>query len=134
MIIKILVLSPCSYMCFCCCLFVFLGPHLQHMEVSRLGVKLELHLPGLHHSHSNTRSKLSLRTTPWLTAMPDPWPTEQGQGYNQHPHGYLSDPLPLHHDGNSCVCFLFWVVRWLINEYMKNRCFMNGQIMSFFYI
>ena len=27
------------------CFFVFLGPHLQHMEVRRLGVKLELQLP-----------------------------------------------------------------------------------------
>ena len=26
-------------------LFVFLGPHLGHMEVPRLGVELELHLP-----------------------------------------------------------------------------------------
>ena len=26
-------------------LFVFLGPHLWHMEVPRLGVKLELQLP-----------------------------------------------------------------------------------------
>ena len=27
---------------------------------------------GLYHSHSNTGSKLHLRTTPELTAMPDP--------------------------------------------------------------
>ena len=26
------------------CLFVFLGPHLRHMEVSRLGIELELQL------------------------------------------------------------------------------------------
>ena len=30
-----------SYLCVC----VFLGPHLQHMEVPRLGVKSELQLP-----------------------------------------------------------------------------------------
>ena len=35
-------------------LFCFLGPHLQHMEVPRLGVKLELQLPA------------------YATAMPDP--------------------------------------------------------------
>ena len=29
----------------CCCLFVFLGPHPQHMEAPRLGVTLELFLP-----------------------------------------------------------------------------------------
>ena len=31
---------------------------------------------GLHHSHSNPRSKLHMRPTPQLTAMPDPSPTE----------------------------------------------------------
>ena len=39
-------------------------------------------------SHSNGRSELHLRTTPQLTAMPDPWPTKQGQGSNPHPQGY----------------------------------------------
>ena len=52
-------------------LFVFLGPHPQHMEVPRLGVEAELqplaytratatwdlrHIWDLHHSHSNTGS------------------------------------------------------------------------------
>ena len=51
--------------------FVFLGPHPQYMEVSRLGVKLELQ-PSLHHSHSNKGSEPSLRPTPQLRVMPDP--------------------------------------------------------------
>ena len=42
-------------------IFVFLGPHLQHMEV-----------PRLHHSHSNTGSEVCLRPTPQLTAIWDP--------------------------------------------------------------
>ena len=33
-------------------MFWFLGPHLQHMEVSRLGIKAAA--AGLHHSHSNS--------------------------------------------------------------------------------
>ena len=37
---------------------------------------------GLHHSHSNVGSKPCLRLTPQLTAMPDPQPTERGQGSN----------------------------------------------------
>ena len=41
----------------------------------------------LYHSHSNTGSKPHLWPTPQLTAMPDPLPSEQGQGSNQHPHG-----------------------------------------------
>ena len=35
---------------------------------------------GLHHSHSNMGSEPPLRPIPQLTAMPDPEPTEQGQG------------------------------------------------------
>ena len=49
----------------------FVGLHLWHMEVSRLGVKLELSCwPS--HSHSNARSELHLQPTSQLTAMPDP--------------------------------------------------------------
>ena len=36
----------------------------------------------LWHSHRNTRSEPCLQPTPQLTAMPDPQPTEQGQGLN----------------------------------------------------
>ena len=43
---------------------------------------------GLHHSYSNEGSKSHQQTTPQLMAMPDPQPTEQGQGSNSHPHGY----------------------------------------------
>ena len=42
---------------------------------------------GLHLSHSNTRSELHLQPTQQLKAMPDPYPTEQGQASNLHPHG-----------------------------------------------
>ena len=42
---------------------------------------------GLHHSHSNARSELHLRPTPQLSATVDPYPTEQGEGSNLHPHG-----------------------------------------------
>ena len=42
---------------------------------------------GLHHSHSNARSELHLRSIPQLTATLDPQPTEWGQGSNPQPHG-----------------------------------------------
>ena len=42
---------------------------------------------GLRQSQSNTRSEPHLRPTPQLTAKPDPWPTERGQGSNPQPHG-----------------------------------------------
>ena len=41
---------------------------------------------GLCYSHCNTWSKRHLWPTPQLAAMPDPRPTEWGQGWNPHPH------------------------------------------------
>ena len=54
------------FVCFC-----FLGPYLQHVEIPRLGVKLELQLPAY----------------ATATAMQDPEPTERGRGSNPKPHG-----------------------------------------------
>ena len=42
---------------------------------------------GLCRSHSNAGSEPHLRPTPQLPAMPDPSPTERGQGSNPKPHG-----------------------------------------------
>ena len=42
----------------------------------------------LHYSHRNTDSKPHLWPTPQFMAMPDPQPTDRGQGSNPHPHGY----------------------------------------------
>ena len=39
---------------------VFVGPHLRHMEIPRLGVESELQLPSQSQSHSNAGSKLHL--------------------------------------------------------------------------
>lgn len=49
---------------------VVLGPHLRPMEVSRLGVESELHLPA------------------YTTAMRDPLHTDRGQGLNLHCHSH----------------------------------------------
>ena len=43
--------------------FFFLGPHSRHMEVSRLGVKSGARAAGLPHNHSNSGSRLHLRST-----------------------------------------------------------------------
>ena len=79
-------------------IFCFLGLYMQHMEVLRPGVKLELQL--LRQSQSNLGSKTCLWPTPQLTATSDPEPTEQGQGSKlsdkkesisekgTNPHGY----------------------------------------------
>ena len=62
--------------------FWFLGSHLWHAEVPRLGVE----------------SELQLLASTTATAMPDPESTERGQGWNLHPHGssqvhYCSAPM-----------------------------------------
>ena len=44
----------------------------------------------LYHSHSNMESEPCLRPIPRLTAMPDSWPTDWGQGLNLSPVGYVS--------------------------------------------
>jgi len=54
-------------------LFLFLGLHLWHMEVPRLGVKSELQLPAYASlSHSNARSHPRLRPALYLPATHDP--------------------------------------------------------------
>ena len=58
------------------------------------------------HSHSNTRSELHLRPIAQLTATPDPYPTEQGQGSNLYPHrSYVK--FSTCHNGNSIHVFFF---------------------------
>ena len=83
------------------CLFVFclFRATPTALGVPKLGVKSAL-AASLCHNHSNARSKLRLQPIPQLTAMQDPSPTEQGQGWNPHPHGYPSGSLPLSYDGN----------------------------------
>ena len=57
--------------------FVFLGLHPQHMEVPRLGVESELHLPS--YSHNNAKSEPRLQPTPYLMAILDPEPTSEAR-------------------------------------------------------
>ena len=91
--------EPCSPQC-----QVFLGPNSWHMEVPRLGVQSELHLPAYATAIATGGSKLSLQTTPQLMATPDHLFTEQGQGSILHPHGYQLDLFMLCHYGNSPQC------------------------------
>ena len=71
----------CSFFLF----FHFLGLHPRHMNVPRLGL-IRHTAASLCHSHSNAGSEPHQRSTPRLTAIPDPRPTEQSQGSNLHPH------------------------------------------------
>ena len=78
----------------------------------------------LHHSHSNTGSKLGLWPTPQLTAMSDPWPTEWGQRSNLHPQGILVGFVNAYHNGNSKRWvwkerFVYWI--GFSNEAIKSQ-------------
>ena len=56
-----------------CLFFVFLGPHLWHMEVPRPGVELELQLPAYTTATAMPDlTKLHLQPTPQLMVMLDP--------------------------------------------------------------
>ena len=61
----------------------------------------------LHHSYTNSGSKLPLRPLPQLMATPDSQPTEQGQGWNPGHHGYQSGSFLLSHNGNSSKYIFF---------------------------
>ena len=87
--------------------FFFLGPHLQHIEVTRLVVESNLQLPA---SATATAMQdlscvLSLHYNAWQLPIPDP--TERGQGSNLHPHGYQSESLPLCHHASSQFLGIF---------------------------
>ena len=68
-------------------LFFFIGPHSRHMKVPRLGVELELQWPASA-TATAIEAELCLWPTLQLTVTLGPQPTEQGQGWNLHPHGY----------------------------------------------
>ena len=51
---------------------LFLGLHLQHVEVPRLGVRSELQMPAYTTVISNARPELRLSPTPQLMEMLDP--------------------------------------------------------------
>ena len=55
------------------------------MEVPRLRVESELQLPAYAPA---TATQDRSRICNLQTAMLDPYPTEQGQGWNPNPHGY----------------------------------------------
>ena len=65
----ILALSPELFLVL---IFYFLGPHLRHMEVLRLGVTLELQLQAYTTAYTTAGSKPHLQPTPQLLATPDP--------------------------------------------------------------
>ena len=81
--------------------FCFLGLHLQHMDVSRLGVESELQM--LAYATASATQDLSsvcdLHQSSRQCQILNP--TDRGQESNLHPHGYQLDLFPLFHEANS---------------------------------
>ena len=92
---------------FCCCCFRAVP---MAYGGSQARSWIEATAASLHHSHSNVGSKPYLWPTPQSTAMPDPSPTAQDQGWNLSPHRYYLCSLPLSHKGDTFACFLLNVV------------------------
>ena len=59
----------------------------RHLEVPRLGARSELQLPAYATATATRDPSLVCDLHPQLMAMPDPLPTEQGQGSNLQPRG-----------------------------------------------
>ena len=93
--------SPTSITYFCVFFFFpgFLGPHLRHMEVPRLGVESRDAAASLCHSH--VRHEPHLWLTPQLTATQDPSPTERGLGMEPKSSWILT-----HNRNSSTACLI----------------------------
>ena len=83
----------CVFFC-CFCFFVFCFGFLPFLGLlptaygsSQAQGLIGAVATGLGWNHSNGRSEPHLQCTPQLMAMPDPQPTEQGQGSNPQPRG-----------------------------------------------
>ena len=91
------------------CLFVLFRVAPAAYESSQARSLIGATAAGLHHNHSNARSKPCLQTTSQLMATPDPKPTERGQGLNPQPHHSQLDSFLLCHNRNSWdgIFFIF---------------------------
>ena len=76
------------------------------MEVSRLGVTLELQLLG-YTTAMATWVRATSATYTIAHGMLEPYSTEQGQGSNPHLRGCESGSLLLSHNGNSLPHYNF---------------------------
>jgi len=105
-----------DFFCLFCFVFAFLGLRPWQMEVPSLGIKSELQLRAYTTAIATPDPSCIWDLNHNSTAMPDPKPTGQGQGFNPHTHGYSCDLFLLCHDGNLDVtifnginCFQFFL-------------------------
>ena len=67
--------------------FLFMAAPVAHRSSQARGL-VGAATAGLHHSHGNPGFELYLQPVLQLAAMPDPQPTERGQGLNLYAHGH----------------------------------------------
>ena len=77
----------------------FLGQHLRHMEVSRLGVKLELQLPAYATTIRDPNHVCDLHHSSWQHRIPNPLSEARDRTRNPIVPSWILQPL--NHDGNS---------------------------------
>ena len=73
------------------------------MEVSRLGVELELQLMATATAMQDLSCVCDLHQTSWQCGMLNP--LSKARDLDLHPHGYSSDSFPPHHNRNSLRFF-----------------------------
>ena len=85
----------------------FLGPHLGHMEVPRIEVKLELQLPAYAQTTAmwDPSRICDLHHSLWQHQILNPLSKTRDQ--TLHPHAYQADSFMLSHNGNSLFTSLY---------------------------
>ena len=81
--------------------FVFLGPHPRYMQVPRLGGWGSNQ--SCCHRPTQEPQQCQIQAASVTKTMPDPLPTEQGQGSNPHPQRHCRVLKPLSYSSNSWV-------------------------------
>ena len=90
--------SPHTLLLFCVWVSVCLGPHPWHMEVSRLGVELELQLPAYTTVTADVSHICDLHHRSWQFGILNPL----GEARDRACILMHASQIPLSHGGSSC--------------------------------
>ena len=119
--LSVSVFVPVPRWVFCCCFVLFRTTSMDYGSSQSMD-QIRAVATGLHHSHSNEKPMSCLWPTIQLTTIPNLEPTEQGQGSNLCPHGYVSALLLLSHNRTPAprcfdyCSFIFW---GLVGQYFQ---------------